>query len=69
MRPMYGKDKNCQSKPISDMSSVTKSSIMWLPKPAMGQSNPDDKNCQSTRCYKKKNQVKSVCDEKNCQST
>ena len=63
---MCGDDKNCQSKPISNMQSVTKSSIMWLPKAAMKQYSPDDKNCQSTRCYKKKNEVKSVCSDKNC---
>ena len=46
-KPMCATDKNYQSKPVSIMQSVTKSSIMQLPKPAMKQSNPVDKNCQS----------------------
>ena len=29
-----------------------------------------DKNCQSTRCYKKKSPIRPMCgDDKNCQST
>ena len=44
---MCGKEKNHQSQPINNMWSLTKSSIMQLPIPAMKQSNPDDKNCQS----------------------
>ena len=68
-------DKNCQStqymwqkKPISNIWSVTKSSIMWLPNPAMEQSNPEDNNYHSTSCFKKKCPVRPVCDDKNCQS-
>ena len=72
-------DKNCQAihcvyiqtaMKSNDMQSVTKSSIMLLPKPAMEQSDPEDKNCQATRCFsfKSKCPVRLVCDDKNCQS-
>ena len=67
-------DKNCQETKLIHMWSLKpeKSSIKWLPKPAV----PDqykklcsDKNCQSTRCYRKKHPVRPMCgDDKNCQS-
>ena len=59
-------DKKCQEipnvqkrtkKPISHMWSVTKTNDMWLPKPAVLYQYRrlcNGKNCQSTRCYKKK---------------
>ena len=57
------------------MWSVTKCSVMQLPKPAVEQSkhekcNSDDKNYQSTRCFsfKKKCPMRPMCDDKNCQS-
>ena len=51
-------DRNCQEnrrpkKPKTHIWSVTKKTDdMQLPKPA-GRRLCDDKNCQSTRCYKK----------------
>ena len=42
---------------------------MWLPKPAIPYRYKrlcSDKNCQSTRCYKKKDKVKSVYSDNNC---
>ena len=81
VRPMYDNDKNCQEIPnvkmrpkwpISHMQSVTKTSVMWLPKPAMEQStyklNQDSKKCQSPKCFK--HPVRPMCcDDKKCQST
>ena len=81
VRPVYSNDKNCQEipnvqmrpkKPLSLMQSVTKISVMWLPKPAMEQStyklNKDNKNCQSPKSSKYP--VRPVCgDDKNCPST
>ena len=53
------RDKNCQSpqfvrpkKPRSHMWSVTKKTDVQLPKPAIRRLC-NEKNCQSTRCYKK----------------
>ena len=71
VRPMYVNDKNCQSKPISNMQSVTKSSIRQLPKPAIKQShhkkcNSDDKSCQYD--HKKCEYTKCNTDDNNCQS-
>ena len=81
VRPMYGNDKNCQEilnvqmrpkKPLSHMQSVTKTSIMWLPKPAMEIStyklNQESENCQSPKCFTCP--VRPMCgDDRNCQST
>ena len=68
VRPLCGKDKNCQSQPINNMWSVTNSSIMQSPIPAMKQSNQDGKNCQSMKGYKKMCPVRQVCGDRNCQS-
>ena len=69
-------DKNCQSRVCSDkkyqetqsinMWPVKPSMDMWLPKTAVPYKYTrlcSDKNCQSARCYKKKNS------DKNCQGT
>ena len=49
------------------------SSYMHSPKPAIQSSYQkslcSDKNCQSTRCYKKRYPVRSIWHDKNCQST
>ena len=47
-------DKSCQEDKNSVMCSVTKEENIgvWLPQPAI-KSIYSDKNCQSTRCYKK----------------
>ena len=59
-------------KPISHMRSVTKTSFMYLSKPAIEQSthklNQDSKSCQSDRCVKKKCPVRPVCNDRRCQS-
>ena len=77
MRPMYGNDTNCQEtqgvqigpkKPISHMWSVTNSSIPAGKQFNHKKCNPEDKNCQSTTCFKKKFPVRPVSDDKNCQS-
>ena len=50
---------------------MKKSSNMQLPKPAVQYNYTglcNDKNCQSTRCYKKKSPMRPMCgDDKNCQ--
>ena len=56
-------DKNCQEN--INMQPVMPEMDMWLPKPAVLYQYRrlcNDKNCQSTRCYKKRNY------DKNCQS-
>ena len=58
-------DKNCQENENINMQSMTNTDNIWLPKPAVPYLYSrmcKDKDCQSTRCYKKRN-----CD-KNCQS-
>ena len=78
-------DKNCQvnmKSMCSDKNSQENQNInMWPVKPEMDMQSPrpaipykhtrlcSDKNCQSTTCYKKKDQVKSLCSNKNCQET
>ena len=72
-------DKTCQSNVCSikscqtHMQSVTKPSYMWLAKPAIIQSIYkkslcNDKNCQSTKGYKKMGPIRPVCHDKNCQA-
>ena len=72
-------DKNCQyiqyicpKKPISNMQSVTKSSIPARKQPNHKICNSVCKNCQSTKqhChdYKKCEYTKCLCIDKNCQS-
>ena len=61
-------DKNCQEnrEPRSDMWSVTNTDNVWLPKPAVpyGYSRLcKKKDCQSTRCYKKRVMTKTVSNE------
>ena len=60
-------DRNCQV----NMRPVKPEIDMQLPKPAIPYKYKrlcSDKNCQSTRCFKKKCPVRPVCDDKNCQS-
>ena len=64
-------DKTCQDYQCVNMQPVKPetSSIMWLPKPAVPNQYKrlcNDKNCQSTRCYKISEYIKY---DKNCQST
>ena len=42
---------------------------MWSVEPATYKKMCSDKNCQSTRCYKKKGPMRLVCDDKNWQYT
>ena len=61
-------DKNFQENQNINMQLVKPPMDMWLPKPAVQykyQRLCRDKNCQSTRCYKKYEDTK--CD-KNCQA-
>ena len=65
-------DKNC--KDFKFMQPVKPEMDMWSkePQPCFKRKQVplcSDKSCQSTRCYKKKDQVKSVCSDKNCQET
>ena len=64
-------DKSCQENQDIIMQLVKPSIDMHLPKPAIPYKYTrlcSDKNCQSTRCYKKKSPVRPVCDDNNCQS-
>ena len=65
-------EKKCQGTKFIHMlplkAGMKKSSYMQLPKPAKEEANPDDKNCQSTRSYKKMCLVRPGCNDKNCQS-
>ena len=58
-------DKNCQEKENNAMWSVTKETVMWLPKPAIRRL-VRDKHCQSTRCFKAKSPRRPMY-AKNCQ--
>ena len=66
--------KNCQETKLIHMWLLKpeKSSIKWLLKPAVLDQYKRlccDKNCQTTRCYRKKCPVRPMCgDDKNCQS-
>ena len=42
---------------------------IWWVEPATYKKICSDKNCQYTRCCKKKSPVRPVCDDKNCQSS
>ena len=78
VRPMYGNGKNCQEiknvqirpkKPISNMQSVTKSSIPIGKQVNHKKCLSNDKNCQSARKYSKECEyTMCLCDGKNCQS-
>ena len=64
----FQKYKNCQENQNINMWLVKPPMDMRLPKPAIPYKYTrlcSDKNCQSTRCYKKHEYIK--CD-KNCQS-
>ena len=74
-QPKMFSDKDCQEKQNANtwpvQPEVEKSSNQWLSKPAVPykyKSLCNDKNCQSTRCYKKKSSVRPVHGyNKNCQ--
>ena len=79
-KPEYTKcDKNCEDNKSVIMWPVKSVMDMQSKEPAMQSSfkkkhvpSCNDKNYQSTRCYRKKNplkQVKSVCNNENCQAT
>ena len=62
-------DKNCQENQNINMWPVKPAMNMQLPKPAIPYRYTrlcSDKNCQSKRCYKKTDQVRSVCSDNNC---
>ena len=72
-QPTVYSDKNCQGTKHIHMWPLKpeNSSIRWLLKPAVPYQYKrlcSDKNCQSTRCFKKKCPVRPVCDDKSCQS-
>ena len=61
-------DKNCQGNQNINMWPVKPEMDMWLPKPAITRLC-SDKNCQSTRCFKKRCPVRPMyVYDKNCQS-
>ena len=66
--PVCGDYKNCQSTQYNYMWSAKPKMDMQSVEPATYKNLCGDKNCQSTRCYKKKSLVTPVCNDKNCQS-
>ena len=66
--PVCGDDKSCQSTLCSNMWPVKPTMDMWSVEPATYKKMSSDKNCQSTKGYKKKSPVRPVCNDKNCQS-
>ena len=66
--PVCGDDKNYQPTQCINMWPVKPTMDMQSVGPATYKKMCSDKNCQSTRCYKKNSPVRQVCNDKNHQS-